>query len=153
MTSVTKVELIQWFMERGVCEEALAWARAQATARDIVERCPHAAWRVWLLQQIGGEAWAEYDRVTTQPMAEYERATSRAVIEYERVMNQVRTEYRSVTDQASAERRRRATGLAMAEYRRAMRQAIVEYERILCEAARAGCTWERVADAVRRADR
>jgi hypothetical protein len=123
--TITKSEFIDYLISKGACEEGLEWANSQVEAQDIIEKCDRNDWLIWLVQEVGGPARAEYERDEGSAYAEYERVTGPAWAEYLLVQDPARAEYR------------RVEGSAWAEYRR-----------VEGEAARAALTWERVVEAV-----
>jgi hypothetical protein len=123
--NVTKTQFIQYLVNKGACEEGLAFAKAQDEARDILTKCERTDWLIWLVEKVGGPARAEYQRAAGAAWAEYQRAAGAAWAEYQRV-----------------------EGPAWAEYKRVQGPAWAEYQRVKGEAARSALTWERVCEAV-----
>lgn len=68
---LTKNLIIKFIEENKTNSEYLNWAQKQATARDIVERCPNNDWLIWLLAAIGGEISVEFNKKFAMFWAEY----------------------------------------------------------------------------------
>ena len=90
--TITKSQVLDWLFRHDACEPAQKWAAEQATAQDILSKCPDTGWLVWATETIGGPARAEYQRVEGPAWAEYERVrglAARQALTWERVVEAV----------------------------------------------------------------
>jgi hypothetical protein len=99
--NITKAQFIKFLESKGACSEGLAFAKAQDDARDIIAKCERTDWLIWLVEEVCGDAWAEYLRVEGAALLEYERAAGAAYAEYQRVEGAALAEYERVEGEAA----------------------------------------------------
>ena len=57
----------------------------------------------WVLEHIGGDTWAEYEKVTAPAGAKYRKARASALVDYDKAFDSASAEYRKVHVSAEAE--------------------------------------------------
>jgi hypothetical protein len=155
MSDVTRDELLAWLEARHAWPDMVAWARQQTTARHIVELCRDTDWRVWLIEHVGGAALDEYQQIAIPAYQAYERIQTPAWARYVSFAGPAWEKCRRIQPQEKVwsdpayHEYRRIDRVAGAEYDLVVEPAWIEYRAMLAQAARAACTWERVAAAVR----
>lgn len=79
---ITKTNLIDFMCAHKADRKALAWARKQISARDIVEKCPDDRWIIWFAERISGSAHKEYMIKYNRICFEFENNKDRIFAEY-----------------------------------------------------------------------
>lgn len=90
---LTKERFLEYLIKQKACQEGFDWAKAQVSARDIVEKCTNVDHLCWLIDAIGGPMDDEYLEKQTPLRAEYEKNRAPILADYEEKIAPIWADY------------------------------------------------------------